>query len=248
MSSVDFAEVKQAAAVEQVIGFLGLKLTQKEDSFRGVCPLCKSGSREFVVTGSKKLFHCFKCKRGGDMLKLVSEAKGINVKEAAAELAKACGVEKKPTPAPEKKAFDVDKYAEGLDPEHKALEPLGISADTLKAFKAGYSATGVNRGRLALPIHSTTGAFVAYLGMEIIAELPTLIFPYGIDPRLYIFGAGHATGKELYLTHTPLDVLRAWDSGMENALCFLTETISSSQLQYLSVLMDHGQVESILLM
>jgi hypothetical protein len=138
MSSVDFAEVKSAATVEQVIGFLGLKLTQKEDSFRGVCPLCKSGSREFVITGSKKLFHCFKCKKGGDMLKLVSEAKGIGVKEAAAELAKACGVEKKSTPAPtEKKAFDVDKYAEGLDPEHKALEPLGLSADTLRAWKAG---------------------------------------------------------------------------------------------------------------
>ena len=157
MSSVDFAEVKSAATVEQVIGFLGLKLTQKEDSFRGVCPLCKSGSREFVITGSKKLFHCFKCKKGGDMLKLVSEAKGIGVKEAAAELAKACGVEKKPTLAPtEKKAFDVDKYAEGLDPEHKALEPLGLSADTLRTWKAGYSATGVNRGRLALPIEIST--------------------------------------------------------------------------------------------
>jgi CHC2 zinc finger len=248
-STIDFQEVKSAATVEQVIGFLGLKLTQKEDSFRGVCPLCKSGSREFVVTGSRKLFHCFKCKKGGDMLKLVSEAKGIGVKEAAAELAKACGVEKKSTPAPtEKKAFDVDKYAEGLDPEHKALEPLGISADTLRTWKAGYSATGVNRGRLALPIESLQNGTLGYMGMELNPDQPTLIFPNGIDPRLYIFGAGHATGKELYLTRTPLDVLHAWDSGLENALSFLTETISSSQLQYLSALMDHGQVEAILLM
>jgi hypothetical protein len=247
-ATVDFAEVKQAASVEQVIGFLGLKLTQKEDSFRGVCPLCKSGSREFVITASRRLFHCFKCKKGGDMLKLVSEAKGIGVKDAAAELAKACGVEKRSAPAPEKKAFDVDKYAEGLDPEHKALEPLGISADTLRTWKAGYSATGVNRGRLALPIHSTSGGVAGYMGMEINADQPTLIFPNGIDPRLYIFGAGQATGKELYLTRTPLDVLKAWDSGLESALSFLTETISSSQLQYLSALMDHGQVEAILLM
>src|SRR5580704_15881076 len=111
-ATVDFQEVKSATTVEQVIGFLGLKLTQKEDSFRGICPLCKSGSREFVVTGSKKLFHCFKCKKGGDLLKLVSEAKSIGVRDAAAELAKACGVEANaPAKTAEVKNFDVEKYA-----------------------------------------------------------------------------------------------------------------------------------------
>src|ERR1700710_1712353 len=99
-ASLDFKEIKSAATAEQVIGFLGLKLTQKEDSFRGICPLCKAGSREFVITGSKRLFHCFKCKQGGDMLKLVSAAKGVDVRTAAIELAKACGVEKKAAPAP----------------------------------------------------------------------------------------------------------------------------------------------------
>lgn len=247
-AQIDFAEVKNAATVEQVIGFLGLKLTQKEDSFRGICPLCKSGSREFVITGSKKLFHCFKCKKGGDFLKLVSEAKGIGVKDAAAELAKACGVEKRAAPAPEKKAFDVDKYAEGLEPEHEALEPLTISPDTLKEWKAGYSKTGVNRGRLALPIESLQHGVVGYMGMEINPDQPNLIFPNGVDPRLYIFGATHASGSELYLTRSPLDVLKAWDSGVQNAVAFLTETISSSQLQYLSALMDQGKIEGICLM
>ena len=125
---------------------------------------------------------------------------------------------------------------------------MGYRPNTLRAWKAGYSPTGVNRGRLALPIQSLQNGIVGYMGMEIDAELPTLIFPERIDPRLYIFGAGHATGKELFLTHTPLDVLRAWDSGLQSALCFLTETISSAQLQYLSALMDAGSVESILLM
>ena len=215
-AQIDFKEVKERATADQVIAFLGLKLTQKDDSFRGACPLCKSNSREFVITGSKRLFHCFKCKSGGDFIKLVSEAKSLGTREAATELDKACGGEKRPTLAPtEKKAFDVDKYAEGLDPEHKALEPLGLSADTLRTWKAGYSATGVNRGRLALPIESLQHGTLGYMGMEINPDQPTLIFPNGIDPRLYIFGAGHATGKELYLTRCPLDVLKAWDSGLE---------------------------------
>src|SRR5271154_1217362 len=115
--SVDFKEVKAAVTVQQVIDFLGLKLTQKDDSFRGTCPLCKSGSREFVITGSRALFHCFKCKKGGDFIKLVSEVKALGARDAAAELAKACGVEKKTQPPAEKKDFDVEKYAERLDPE-----------------------------------------------------------------------------------------------------------------------------------
>jgi DNA primase len=131
-STIDFKEVKSAATVEQIVDFLGLKLIQKEDSYRGTCPLCKTNSREFCISATKKLFHCFKCRKGGDFIALVAAVKGVGAKDAAEQLAKACGVEKKPAPAPEKKAFDVDKYAEGLDPEHKALEPLGISADTLK--------------------------------------------------------------------------------------------------------------------
>src|SRR5580704_8269218 len=111
-AQIDFQAVKTAATVEQVISFLGLKLSQKEDSFRGACPICKSGSREFVITGSKRLFHCFKCRKGGDFLKLVSEVKSIGVRDAAAELAKACGVEANaPAKTAEVKNFDVEKYA-----------------------------------------------------------------------------------------------------------------------------------------
>src|SRR5271170_6343063 len=118
-AQVNFQEVKQAVTVEHVIGFLGLKLTQKEDSFRGTCPLCKSGSREFVITGSRRLFHCFKCKAGGDFIKLVGEAKSLGLREAAAELAKACGLEAKgPKPTAEVKNFDVEKYAQNLQADH----------------------------------------------------------------------------------------------------------------------------------
>ena len=63
------------------------------------------------------------------------------MREAAIELAKFCGVElvtgdDKPSPetgngtvppSPERKGFDAEKYAAGLDPAHASLEPLGIS-------------------------------------------------------------------------------------------------------------------------
>ena len=43
---------------------------------------------------------------------------------------------------------------------------------------------------------------------------------------------------ELVLVGDPLDVLKAHENGIENVVSFLTESISSAQLQYLTVLMD----------
>jgi DNA primase len=257
---IDFQEVKTAAGVDQVIKYLNLTLKQQGDTWRGCCHMCKnSDPRSLIITTSKKLFHCFKCKRGGDMLKLVAESRGVNVRDAAVELMKFCGMEpvtsnSKPvtssgnsSPQPDRKTFDVEKYLSGLDPAHAALETLGISPETLKAWKAGYSAGGVNRGRLALPIHAKDDAIVGYFGMAVSEQQPFLIFPNGTVPSDYIFGSQRVAKGELYLLRTPLDVLKAWDNGADNAVSFLTETISSAQLQYLSVLMDEKQCDGLVL-
>jgi hypothetical protein len=50
---------------------------------------------------------------------------------------------------------------------------------------------------------------------------------------------------ELFLVRDPLDVLKAYNSGVENVVSFLTEGISSAQLQYLSALMDERRCETI---
>src|SRR5271166_424130 len=202
--TVDFQQIKQAATADHVIRYLGLSLKKHGDTWRGKCHLCKaSDDRALVITETKRLFHCFKCKEGGDMLKLVAVSKGVPVRDAAIELAKLCGVERVPSskqvagtssgtvpPSPERKGFDAEKYAAGLDPSHVALEPLGLSAETYKAWKAGYSPSGVNRGRLALPVANRDGTVVAYCGRALNAEQqPTLIFPNGVTPSEHIFGA-----------------------------------------------------------
>ena len=52
---------------------------------------------------------------------------------------------------------------------------------------------------------------------------------------------------ELVLVRDPLDVLKAYENGIENVVSFLTEGISSAQLQYLSVLMDEAHIETLTL-
>jgi hypothetical protein len=151
-------------------------------------------------------------------------------------------------PSPERKGFDAEKYAAGLDPAHASLEPLGVSAETYKAWKAGYSPSGVNRGRLALPVCARDGMVIAYCGRALTEEQqPALIFPNGVTPSAHIFGADRVKDGELILVRDPLDVQKAFESGIENVISFLTEGISSEQLQYLTALMDERRIKSLAL-
>jgi len=258
MSQVSFADIKAQASPEQLIAFLGLDLEKKlvtkndgtqEYQFRGRCPLCKCNQREFVIGSNKKLFHCFKCKEGGDFIKLVSKTKSLGTREAAEELDKACGEKKSPAPTAEVLSFDVEKYAQKLDPAHESLKPLGISPDTLRDWKAGYVSNFGGKGaRLALPINSLSDGVIGYMGMKIDPDNPELDFPKNIDHKLYIFGTGLVEGEDLYLTRSPLDVLQAWDNGINNVIAFLNDPILSGQLQYLIHLLDKGGFRSLSLM
>jgi DNA primase len=258
--AVDFQQVKQAATVESVIRFLNLTPKQHGDTWRSACHLCKaSDQRALVITTSKRLFHCFKCREGGDMLKLVAVTKGVPTRDAAIQLATFCGVELVPSgsgklvpgtssgtvpPSPDRKGFDAEKYAAGLDSAHASLEPLGVSAETYRTWKAGFSPSGVNRGRLALPVCTKDGTVIAYCGRSLNDQTqPALIFPNGIAPSEHIFGADRVKEGELILVRDPLDVLKAFENGIENVVSFLTDSISSAQLQYLSVLMDEKHIE-----
>ena len=122
--TVDFKEVKLAATVDHVIRHLGLSLKKHGDTWRGKCHLCKaSDDRALVITETKRLFHCFKCKEGGDMLKLVAVSKGVPVRDAAIELAKLCGVERVPS----------SKQVAGIKHGRRAT-PLLVSIEGVSRF------------------------------------------------------------------------------------------------------------------
>jgi DNA primase len=112
------------------------------------------------------------------------------------------------------------------------------------AFGAGYAPKGILRGRLAIPIHDREGTLLAYCGRTVKNESPTLTFPNGFDPHSVIFGAHKVQAGELYLVRDPLQVLTAYEAGVENVVAFLT-TITAQQLEQLASLMDQKKVETV---
>jgi DNA primase len=254
MSTIDFAAIKASVSIEQVANMLGVKLTAHRDQLRGACPITKSTDpRSFVITPSKGVYFSFKEGKGGDALTLVSKVRGCSIREAAEIIAAHFGAEKSnspPLPKQEEKekrrGFDVEAYAKGLDPAHEALSPLGIGEETYRQWKAGYSGSGVLRGKLALPVAAKDGAVVGYVGRALKDETPTLLFPNGLSPSEFIFGADKVTEGELYLVRDPIDVLRASENGVENAVCFLCE-ITPQMLEMLSSLMDEKHCQTVAL-
>ena len=251
MPFVDFAELKTRVSIEDAVGLLGLALKPHGLQQRGGCPTCiTGGDRALVVTPSKGLFYCFAQKAGGDQIALAAHIKTCSLSEAASFLS---GKTKSPTtipstvppaPASKKPGFDPEAYAARLDPAHASLASIGISPETLRNFKAGFAASGSNRGRLALPLHDRDGQLLGYCGRSVRDESPMLVFPNGINPHEFIFNAHRVIAGELYLVRDPIDVLKAFESGVENVVSFLTE-ITPQQVEMLASLMDSKKCETV---
>ncbi len=254
MSFIDFGALKQRVSIEQVIAMLGIdNLKRQGPQLRGPCPIHGGNSpREFVVTPDKGLFFCFAGCGGGDQIALVSKMKNLAPKEAAAFIAEHFGnstvtrpgtvqVPRKST-VPENEKGQL-KPLDYLQPGHELVQALGVSVETCQAFGAGYAAKGIMRGKLAIPVHDRLGTLIAYCGRAVKNESPTLTFPNGFDPHSIIFGAHRIKEGELYLVHDPLQVLTAFEAGVENVVAFLTDGITAQQFEQLSSLMDEKRCD-----
>ena len=252
MPFIDFADVKARVSIEEAAEKIGLNLKPSAGKLRCPCPVHGGGDRAIVITPEKGLFCCFGSRpsTGGDQIQLVAHVKEISVKDAAEFLGGTVPLSRNTTAPPNNKSpstvptnppgrkpgFDVAAYAAKLDPGAPALASLGISAETLRDWKAGYSNSGTNRGRLAIALHDRDGNILGFAGRSLNDEQPALTIPNGINPQEIIFGGERVEQGTLYLVRDVLDVLKAYESGVTNCVCFLTE-ISALQVEMLAALM-----------
>ena len=254
MSFIDFGALKERVSIEQVIAMLGIdNLKRQGAQLRGPCPIHGGNNpREFVVTPEKGLFFCFAGCGGGDQIALVSKMKTLSAKDAAGFIAEHLGSSTVtgPVTAQVPRQSTVPQNEKGqlkpldyLQPEHELVQALGVSAETCRTFGAGYAAKGIMRGKFAIPVYDRLGALIAYCGRAVKNESPTLSFPNGFDPHSIIFGAHRINGGELYLVRDPLQVLTAFEAGVENVVAFLTDGITAQQFEQLSSLMDEKRCD-----
>jgi hypothetical protein len=74
-------------------------------------------------------------------------------------------------------------------------------------------------------------------------ESPALLFPNGFNPACAIFSAHRVTKGDPYPVRDPLQVLQAFESGIENVVAFLADGICPRQFEELSSLMDERKCD-----
>jgi DNA primase len=84
--------VKQAADIVEVVS-AHTDLRRQGARYVGLCPFHEERTPSFSVEPQEKLYHCFGCGVGGDVIKFIEEKEGLNFAEAVELLADRYGVE-----------------------------------------------------------------------------------------------------------------------------------------------------------
>ena len=173
---IDFKALKKVVNIGDVAtGFLSLTATEEGDSLRAKCPSCEgSDSRSLIITPEKGLFYCFKARKGGDQISLVSHCHGTSVRDSAEALAK---VYMDSEPEGEEAEPEAPKSEGGLNPlayldsNHPLVEELGFK-DIAQKAGIGYAGKGMMRTHVAIPVRLEDGTLVGYLGIKDVVKVP----------------------------------------------------------------------------
>ncbi|MDD2486976.1 MAG: DNA primase [Candidatus Gracilibacteria bacterium] len=138
--------------VDLVSRYLSLK--KAGVNYKASCPFHSEKTPSFVVSPAKNIAYCFSCHNGGGPVKFLSEIEKIPFSEAVHKLAKEAGIELKTDFYKERRdssgdIFDIykvvtefyhaDLYKSENSDKLEYLYKRGLSDETIKKFKLGYS-------------------------------------------------------------------------------------------------------------
>jgi DNA primase len=150
--------VKESADIVEIIS-AHTDLRRQGQRFTGLCPFHEERTPSFSVDPREKLYHCFGCGVGGDVIKFVEEKEGLAFPEAVEALGERYGVEVE-REAEDPRAEEARKrrarlwevlertaafYVTFLWDSPKAakarayLEGRGLGEDVLRSFSVGYA-------------------------------------------------------------------------------------------------------------
>jgi DNA primase len=126
ISNESLERVKQAADIVEVVS-AHTDLRRQGARYTGLCPFHDERTPSFSVEPTEKLYHCFGCGVGGDVIKFVEEREGVGFTEAVELLADRYGVELE--------REQEDPQAERRREQRRRLEQL---LDRTAAYYANY--------------------------------------------------------------------------------------------------------------
>ena len=256
---LDFAEIKGRASFASILDRYGIEYPQSEGQVLIRCPFHDDTNPSCSVNFEKKLFNCFSCQEGGDILDFVAKMDHVSIPEAARIIAMHSGMPVNGKP-PSKEQWNKRirdggneplKFRLTLNPRHPYLFERGLTPEVIDHFGLGYCDKGVLKGRIAIPIHDAAGQLVAYAGRWASDDIPKgvskYLLPRGFQKRNVLFNFHRVVGvKLLLIVEGYWSVFRLHALGPIPAVALMGRTLSEEQedllghsgTQFLSLVLD----------
>lgn len=155
----DIERVIDAASIVDVVEDY-VKLSRRGANYVGLCPFHNEKTPSFSVSESKRLYKCFGCGKGGNVVSFVMEAEHVSFPEAVRLLAKRVNIqlqEREASPQQREQMAERDRLLELVDwaqawfyknllqhTEGRAIglnyfKERGLQTDTIRTFGLGYA-------------------------------------------------------------------------------------------------------------
>ena len=170
--------VKDAVNLVEVVGE-NVVLRKTGANYVGLCPFHSERTPSFSVNENKQLYHCYGCKKGGDLVTFVMESSALSFQEALEELAERARI---PLPSGWSSA---DGGGANSEQKQKAQEKLAL-AHRLNRFSASYFRSALKNNPQASHYLSLRG-----VGVEVQEA-----FYLGVAPEGWDHLATHFTQKK----------------------------------------------------
>lgn len=152
LSEQTLEEIKMRTDIVELIS-QRVPLKRAGADFKACCPFHNEHTPSFIVSPSRRTFHCFGCGAQGDVFKFLMLSEGLTFPEAVKNLAERCGVSIEtsidPSAAKRKTLIKIHNEVAAFfqrclntikeaAPARAYLQKRGLDAETIEKFKIGY--------------------------------------------------------------------------------------------------------------
>ena len=217
----------------------------------GLCPLHADHQPSFLVDPHKNLFHCYGCRRGGDVIRFAELYHQVEFPQAVALLREWCGVAPLLHQAVDYYHMQLHRHGEAA----AYLDQRGLrSSELIEHMRIGYAPGGCLRGWLTQSGYTlpalrqaglvSTAGYDTYThrivfplegnlyGRSISPSAPPHRFLPGFKGGLYSWEQAR-TYPEVILVEGLFDYAVLWQAGFQNVTCSLGTHLNARQLRQL---------------
>lgn len=209
---MNYTDTLQAVDTMKALNLIGIEGGQSGAYIHYPCTKCEEGKAVIRAYGDKKnVWYCPECKRSGQIISLLMEAKEMTWEEAKQLLAE------KAIAYPASKVNKEINLSYELE-YHTYLELQGISEEVCKELGIGRpKGKTMLSGCIAFTVHDELDKKIAYYGIRIKDGKP--IFHHSFNPELYLYNFDRIdTEQDVQFTTDMLDCVKLLSRGQQ-AVC-----------------------------